>query len=335
MKTFYGGRNASPKMNLYNFTVGQLINNLSDDNKSNFRKIEKLNKSLVNKQNGILFNETCIKEMLLPKYTEIRQYVPVARNQKFTMDYRENVLKFQLEQHKQNVPKLINEITEITNKLFSNITEEQLRTAVFARLDDLKMQEERIARNRITQKLNNLYNGKLMFPQQHCRYINLSQHELTSNQKDVLSLGNKCHYKQKFDPLKKHMEVEMLYESLIKLQDKELIHIGDNLKPQLAAEATKRRDFRPSTILTNELKVAAAELKNHKDIIVRRADKSNTLVVMDRIEYKNKLDSILADDQKFSRITKNPTNTLKTNINKLIAAVNKDLPQKVLSPITG
>ena len=56
---------------------------------------------------------------------------------------------------------------------------------------------------------------------------------------------------------------------------------------------------------------------------------------MDRIEYKNKLDSILADDQKFSRITKNPTNTLKININKLIAAVNKDLPQKVLSPITG
>ena len=60
MITFYGGRNASPKMNLYHSSVGQLINNLSHDNKSNFRKIEKLNKSLVNKQYGILFNETCI-----------------------------------------------------------------------------------------------------------------------------------------------------------------------------------------------------------------------------------------------------------------------------------
>ena len=50
-------------------------------------------------------------------------------------------------------------------------------------------------------------------------------------------------------------------------------------KDQLRAKAIKQRDFLKNSILTKDLINAAKTLKNHNDIIVRRADKSNIFVV--------------------------------------------------------
>ena len=158
---------------------------------------------------------------------------------------------------------------------------------------------------------------------------------MTQNQKQLLDLGTKFNYKPKFDPLKKETELEILYDSLTKLASKQLITIHPNLKPQLKAEATKNRDFKHSSILTKELRTAAKELKSHPNIIVRRADKANSFVILDRAEYKDKLDAILADKQKFTRISRNPIASLKTKVNKLIAEVNRNQDEKIIKPIIG
>ena len=79
----------------------------------------------------------------------------------------------------------------------------------------------------------------------------------------------------------------------------------------------------------------AKELKNNPDIIVRRADKSNIFIILDRTESKDKLDVILNDISKLKKITKNPILTLKTSINKLINKINKNKPTKIFKPITG
>ena len=73
------------------------------------------------------------------------------------------------------------------------------------------------------------------------------------------------------------------------------IHINLNLKDQLRAEATKQRDFSKRSILTKDLIIAAKTLNIHHDIIVRRADKCNIFVVMNRTDYTNKLEAILND----------------------------------------
>ena len=107
------------------------------------------------------------------------------------------------------------------------------------------------------------------------------------------------------------------------------------MKHQLKVEATKQRDFTRSRLLNRELISAAKALKENQDIIVRQADKANLFVVMNKSDYKNKLDEILNDSSKFQRITRNPTVELKTEVNKLIKTVNREADQKVLSPIIG
>jgi hypothetical protein len=227
------------------------------------------------------------------------------------------------------------QISNTTCYLERNINDIELKNAIFSKLEELQSQIEAQTVSRITAKLNRLYGGNIHLPQKVNGYINLSQHVLTKDQKLLLSLGVKCHIKPKFDPLKKQLELEMLFESLHKLQERSIINMNPNIREQLKAEATKNRDHKNSTILTKELRVAAKQLKEHPDVIVRRADKSNIFVVMDKSEYKNKLDHILSNRNKFERITRNPVAALKTEVNKLIAAANRGNEQPILKPIVG
>ena len=55
-----------------NPTFGELLHSLNNDLvKNKILNIEKLNKKIVNIKNGIRLNETCIKEGLHPKFTNI------------------------------------------------------------------------------------------------------------------------------------------------------------------------------------------------------------------------------------------------------------------------
>ena len=55
--------------------LGTLLFNLSPSQKSLIRKYENLNKKLINARNAVVFNKTCIKENLLPNYTDTSIYI--------------------------------------------------------------------------------------------------------------------------------------------------------------------------------------------------------------------------------------------------------------------
>lgn len=51
--------------------IGNLIHLLQAEEKKTVRSIEKLNKKLINNEYAVIFNNFCIKENLLPHYTNI------------------------------------------------------------------------------------------------------------------------------------------------------------------------------------------------------------------------------------------------------------------------
>ena len=53
------------------------------------------------------------------------------------------------------------------------------------------------------------------------------------------------------------------------------------------------------------------EFLDNEDIIVRKADKNNTFVIMNRSDYMEKLDLIVNDENKFRKLDKDPTEALK------------------------
>ena len=57
--------------------LGQLLFNMDCESRLIVRKVEKLNKKLVANSSGVLFNQVCIDEGLLPKYTNIYMYIHI------------------------------------------------------------------------------------------------------------------------------------------------------------------------------------------------------------------------------------------------------------------
>jgi len=76
-------------------------------------------------------------------------------------------------------------------------------------------------------------------------------------------------------------------------------------------------------------------LKSNPDIIIRKADKTNLYVILDREDYKNKLDDILNDESKFTPLEEDPSNHLKNKLNKIITTNNAISNYKKLPKLIG
>ena len=63
-------------------------------------------------------------------------------------------------------------------------------------------------------------------------------------------------------------------------------------------------------------------IDDYINIVIRKADKSNTFVILNRDDYISKINNILNDKTKFKKIQKNPTKLLKAQVNRLIESVN-------------
>ncbi|XP_076059464.1 uncharacterized protein LOC143036092 [Oratosquilla oratoria] len=103
----------------------------------------------------------------------------------------------------------------------------------------------------------------------------------------------------------------------------------------LQAESTKHRAHGRSSLLTAELRQAAKELRENNDIVIRRADKSDLFVILNRSEYIDKVDSILQDPSKFLRVKKNPIDEIRKKVTKLIDNANADKDGVKFSPLQG
>lgn len=77
--------------------LGILLNQLLQNERKTIRLIEKINKKIIHIKYSLVFNNTCIKENILPKYTNIRLHDPAARNQQFTVEYRKQLILRQIE----------------------------------------------------------------------------------------------------------------------------------------------------------------------------------------------------------------------------------------------
>ena len=191
---------------------------------------------------------------------------------------------------------------------------------------------DKVTKTRVFKKLNVLYQGQaevcddsgkiLLVKENVDNFINLSDYDLTDDEREFLNLGLNCHLEPKYSKLHKKVEIEVLYQNLLDLESRNTIIVSPKLAVQLRCESTKHRYKKRESLLSPSLKTAANNLKNDEHIIIRKADKSNMYVILNKEEYLDKIDSILSDTSKFKHVTRNRTEQLKQCANKLIEALN-------------
>ena len=80
--------------------LGDLIFALPVETKQEIRKLEKVFLKLNKTELSCAFNECCLRENILPKYTQIKLHDSAAKNEEFTDDFRRKLVERQLEENK-------------------------------------------------------------------------------------------------------------------------------------------------------------------------------------------------------------------------------------------
>ena len=304
---------------------GELVYAHPPKGKILIRKLENISKKLNNCQNAVVFNTTCIKENLLPSFTNLRLHDRAVQQKRFTQDFRRKLVEEEISNKKSQITQLQEELSDFQDQYEDLVMDNDLQQRTLSALDNIITNHYQVGKTRILKKLSRLYGGPLAIPEPSDCFINLSSETLTESQIEFLNLGINCHLIPKYHQANKKVELAVLFEDLCKLQKEKKININPDLQEQLQNESTKSRHHDASQLLSPRLKEAAKQLREKEDIIIRKADKSSSFVILDKEVYLHKCREILQDHSKFKQISRNPVESLKKKLNNLISVANAEV----------
>ena len=173
---------------------------------------------------------------------------------------------------------------------------QDLRHAINEKMKKLNTQHRRGVEARNISKLTRIYGGNIKLPQPRNAFINLAPGlELTEDEEELLNLGLNCHFMTKPRPQRKRLELEVFLDDIKNLEKAKKITTSDNLPAEILAEAGKTCGSIQSQILQKRHLIAAEQLRDKKDIVIRRTDKTAATAIVTRDEYLAKMDTILQD----------------------------------------
>ena len=268
-------------------SYGQLLHSIPEGLREIYRKYENISKKLIHTNWSIKFNSTCLEKDVLPNYSRIRHHDQAVARTRTTTKYRKYLVERDIsckQNKKQNLELDQEQLLRDIESFECNL---ELKQPVSDALSQILNNSNSVVKAKTLKKLNSLCHGNNVHDDDdiHSKsnvnsFINLSGYELTNNEKCFLNFGLNCHLQPKYDKLHKQTELEILYQNLLKLESQRSIAINPNLADQLRAEGTKHRNTRTRSILTPSLRKAARSLKGNNNIVIRKADKSSTFVIM-------------------------------------------------------
>ena len=120
-------------------------------------------------------------------------------------------------------------------------------------------------------KIYNHCNGSIIFPNNDYKFLNLSDHELTQSQKDILNLCPTCYLFKGFVHVQNKQKLKFY---IGRLQEQNQVKTKSQLRDLLKAKATKNRSnnkHKYSTILIPQLKNDVEQLHKYPDFTIKKS----------------------------------------------------------------
>ena len=194
-------------------------------------------------------------------------------------------------------------------------------------IDRVVSRTRTLLHNKHTNKMQQLY-GSPIPSKQHAEFVlNLSNTPLDQHMHDAFRYGMNCHLRSKYDLSRKKVELEKLYTQIETEKKKGTITIEDEEGLKCELKRFGLRSIRDYTrdVLIKEQHSLIKEFNNNENIIVRKADKSNTFVIMNKGDYNKNLtdlNHLISNPNKFLKISKDPTDAVKKKLNTIIETIN-------------
>ena len=104
--------------------LGQLLFPLPQETKNLIRRYERLSFKIVRKKCSLTYNQLCIREGLLPAYTNIKLHDEAAKDEPFTLEFRQYLLEREIENTNNTIKDVEKEAVEIKDALQKAVTPE-------------------------------------------------------------------------------------------------------------------------------------------------------------------------------------------------------------------
>jgi hypothetical protein len=172
---------------------------------------------------------------------------------------------------------------------------------------------KRITHDTHSNKLKKLYGSEVIIKEQTNNIHNLSDIIISKDIRNILSLGLNFHLKSKFDLIKQKAEIENLYTQIEnEMKNNEITVTNlEILKCELKRFGLKKStDFNKPKLTSDQYKKLRKFTQNDK-MVIRKADKSNTIVIMNKDDYNSILNDIINDTTKFQKVKDDPSDNIK------------------------
>ena len=266
------------------------------------RSLEKITKRLRKAELDLDFLLYCRLNQVIPNFVKFKLYKSSLYNTPFYDEATKKLLDMEIICKQ----KIVNKLTEQANSLFTNVTSKLslIDSFIFKFLFNKCMQEfVSLVQGTHEKKLSKLGIGIPNFSNDNKTVFNLSDYLLTKREEFLLSLGLdfglpcfKPSYNQFYGSL------ESIFSRLLKLQ---LCNDVVGLRTQMQVLAQKTY---------NNLKTGWAPFFSRKDLdvlkslskreelVISKPDKGKGTVILNKKDYIEKVERILADENKFRKI---------------------------------
>ena len=259
-----------------------ILKKLTHDRLIMFRNVEKNLKKFMKNKADISYLEFCSSNRLLPKFTNFRLYDVSADSEPSTTSFRMGLIEREIKKKRENEVELRRTCSKDIFQLNKSMSPFRFyaclmllsRTTAQCESDQLMIHQR---------KLTQLYGGKIYFPENNSKVINISSYEPKEAELNLLNMGLNYSLKKSYDPVLDKVEMEKLtYNILAKERDGKVVISGkEDMKTKLKHFSIRNKIDSTKKNLSPCEYDALKTLKNNKNIVLQRPDKGDGVVIMD------------------------------------------------------
>ena len=281
-----------------------------EDGIQKFRRYEKNRCKLLKSRCDLDFLRICEINELTPRFLEFKLYTTSLQNNDDYCKYQKSLLAQEIESKRSQIGVLEEEGVSTESNLRNLLSFLDFNHA--RKFVDKILSEKKISyRTRHERKLHKLgLTHKYELLSSEDVVFNFSDQSLSSVQKEALKLGLKfC-----FSPgTISYYGFFSSFEYLVRiLKDRKILECVPDAQgyvvSQIRALALKYyHSFRPKISNYHKTLVCALkQLASNKNIVISKPDKGTGIVLLNRSDYINKINDILQDESKFTKLTSDP-----------------------------
>ena len=305
------------------------MGHIRDLGNKKIRDLESVNKKISRHKNHLTFTHRCKDLNLTPVSLKLK--CPIRTN-----NAKKIIEKAEKELVRERIRVISNKISNLESKHNAiNVDIEtrvnpEVKTQVDFHVNSSRVAESEKCKIRQIRKLDRLREkseAKLSPLKRHDNVdlsgnqlkkwvTNLSKHKLTEPEENVLQKG--LNFAVSCDNIPN--------EEFIVATEKACSFIPADERPALRAEivGVLRNAKPPQSNITKEERLAINSLKKNDSILIMGADKGRSTVVLDKVDYDEKVHEMLKDERTYEKLKVDPTPKYKRKLTSILARLKKE-----------